>query len=51
MKCASRRGQTMVEYVLTFCALLVALGAIGYFMRATRHSVVRSERLVASDYP
>ncbi len=41
----------MVEYVLTFAALLVVLGALGYLLSATRRSVVRTESLVSSDYP
>lgn len=51
MKLIGRKGQTMVEYVLTFSALLVVVGALGYLLKATRHSVVRTERLVSSDYP
>ncbi|MGN0876082.1 MAG: hypothetical protein ACI4TC_02315 [Kiritimatiellia bacterium] len=51
MKHNARRGQTMVEYVLTFAALLVVLGALGYLLSATRRSVVRTESLVSSDYP
>ncbi len=41
----------MLEYVLTFSALLVAVGALGYLVHATRHAVVRTERMVSSDYP
>ena len=41
----------MVEYILAFCALLVAVSALGYLLDATRRGVVRTERLVASDYP
>ena len=41
----------MVEYVLTFAALLVVLGALAYLLSATRRSVVRTESLVSSDYP
>ena len=41
----------MVEYVLTFAALLVVLGALGYLLSARRRSVVRTESLVSSDYP
>ena len=51
MKVSGRGGQTMVEYVLTVCALLVVCGAMGYLVRASRHAVVRTERLVQSDYP
>lgn len=51
MRFKARRGQTMLEYVLTFLALLVVVGAVMYLMRATRSSVVRTETLVSSDYP
>lgn len=46
-----RRGQTMLEYVLVFLALIVAVGALGYLVKAARSSAVRTERLVGSDYP
>ena len=45
MKLIGRKGQTMVEYVLTFSALLVVVGALGYLLKSTRHSVVRTERI------
>lgn len=51
MKAIGRRGQTMVEYVLTFCALLAAVGALGLLLHSTKRAVVRTERLVSSDYP
>ena len=51
MKLRARRGQTMVEYVLAVCALLVVGLAMGYLVTAARHSVVRTENLVRSDYP
>ncbi len=51
MKFAARKGQTMIEYVLTFSALLVAVGALIYLVKVTRASVVRTERLVSSEYP
>ena len=51
MKLRHRRGQTILEYVLTFSALLVAIGALGYLVRSTRTTVVRTERLVGSEYP
>lgn len=46
-----RRGQTMLEYVLAFLALMAVVAALGYLLKATRGSVVRTERLVSSDYP
>ena len=51
MRLKFREGQTMLEYVLTFAALLVAIGALGYLVRSTKSSVVRTERLVGSEYP
>ena len=51
MRLRGRPGQTMVEYILTFLALMAVVGALGYLLTATRHSVVRTERLVSSDYP
>lgn len=51
MKQRGRRGQTMVEYVLAVCALLIVGLAMGYLVVAARHSVFRTERLVSSDYP
>lgn len=41
----------MIEYVLTFSALLVVIGSLGYLLRVTKSSVVRTERLVSSEYP
>ena len=41
----------MLEYVLTFLALLAVLGAVMYLLRSTKRSVVRTEMLVSSDYP
>ena len=51
MKFRGRRGQTMVEYVLIFTALLVVIGSLTYLLGATKRAVVRTERLVGSDYP
>ena len=51
MRLKFREGQTMLEYILTFTALLVAIGALGYLVRSTKSSVVRTERLVGSEYP
>jgi uncharacterized protein (UPF0333 family) len=51
MKVKTRRGQTVLEYVLSFSALLVVIGSLGYLLRATRSAVVRTERLVSSEYP
>lgn len=41
----------MVEYVLAACALLAVGLVMGYLVRAAKSSVVRTERLVSSDYP
>lgn len=51
MKARSRRGQTAVEYLIAFCALLAAAAALTHVLRATRSCVARTERLVGSDYP
>jgi hypothetical protein len=48
---AARKGQTMVEYVLAFCALVVIVTALGRLLVSTKRSVARTETLVASDYP
>ena len=41
----------MVEYILAFTALLVAVSALAYLLKAVRGSVVRTEGLISSDYP
>ena len=51
MKSRSRRGQTAVEYLIAFCALLVAAAALTHVLRATRGCVARTEKLVGADYP
>ncbi len=51
MKLCGRRGQTMVEYVLVFGALVVVVGALAFLLSATRSAVVRTEGLVSSEYP
>ena len=51
MKLRGRKGQTLVEYVLVFSALLAVVGSLTYLLGATRRAVVRTESLVGSDYP
>lgn len=41
----------MLEYVLCVIALLVVGSAMWYLVGATRHSVLRTESLISSDYP
>ena len=41
----------MVEYVLIFTALLVVIGSLTYLLGATKRAVVRTARLVGSEYP
>lgn len=41
----------MVEYILVFAALLGVIGVSWYLLSASKQSVVRTERLVGSDYP
>ena len=47
----ARRGQAMVEYVLAFAALLIAVCALYAFIRATWRYADRTENLVTSDCP
>lgn len=51
MRKSLRPGQTLVEYILVFSALLVIVGSLVVFLKSTRGAVVRTERLVGSDYP
>lgn len=51
MKMKARRGQTALEYVITFSIFVLAVGALAYLLRATKSSVVRTERHVSSEYP
>ncbi len=51
MKMKARRGQTALEYVLTFSALILAVSAFAYLLKATKSAVVRTERHVSSEYP
>ncbi|MCR5414330.1 MAG: hypothetical protein K6F50_06345 [Kiritimatiellae bacterium] len=51
MEFKARKGQTMVEYVLAFCALVVLVGVLGWLLTASRRAVVRTESLVTSEYP
>ena len=47
----ARRGQAMLEYVLVFAALLIAVFALYAFVRATWRYADRTENLVTSDCP
>ena len=51
VKVRYRKGQTMLEYVLCFLALLVVFAAVGLLAGATKRSVHRTENLISSDYP
>ena len=46
-----KKGQTLVEYVLVFCALAVITSTLVRFLGAARRSVARTEALVAADSP
>ncbi len=46
-----RRGQAMLEYVLTFAALLIVVGAMGWVVVAAQRASERTANLVSSDYP
>ena len=47
----ARRGQTMIEYVLVFTALLIAVCALYAFVQAVWRYADRTENLVTSDCP
>ena len=46
-----RRGQAMLEYVLSFVSLLVVVGILWGFVRAAVRHGERTENLVTSDCP
>ena len=46
-----RSGQTMLEYVLAFTALLAAVAAMYAFSGAVRRSAARTERFVSQNFP
>lgn len=41
----------MVEYILVFAALLGVIAVSGFLLSAVKSTLVRTERLVGSDYP
>ena len=47
----ARSGQTMVEYVFVFLALLAVFTAVGYLVTAARKSSAKTENLIKADYP
>ena len=47
----ARRGQAMLEYVLAFAALLIAVFALYAFVQAVWRYADRTENLVTSDCP
>ena len=47
----ARRGQAMLEYVLAFTALLIAVCALCAFVQALWRYADRTESLVTSDCP
>ena len=51
VKVRARRGQAMLEYVLAFVALLVAVFALYALVRAAWRYADRTENLVTSDCP
>ena len=47
----ARRGQAMLEYVLSFVSLLVVIGILWGFVRAAVRHGERTESLVTSNCP
>ena len=48
---SNRSGQTLVEYVLVFAALIGVFFAVQCFARAARRSAEKTTTLVTSEYP
>lgn len=46
-----RRGQTMVEYILVFLMLLIAVYASKYLIQSINRQAARTEFLIGSGYP
>jgi len=46
-----RRGQAMLEYVLSLAALLVVVTVMGYVVSAAMKTSDRANGLVRADYP
>ena len=51
MNVRMRRGQAMLEYVLSFVSLLVVIGILWVFVRAALRHGERTENLVTADCP
>lgn len=51
MNVRMRRGQAMLEYVLSFVSLLVVIGILWGLVRAAVRHGERTESLVTSDCP
>lgn len=49
--CLARRGQALLEYVLSFAALLVVVGILFGLIRVLQSHAERTEALVTSDCP
>lgn len=47
----AKRGQSALEYVLVFAALLGVLFALRHFARAAKASAERTAELVTGEYP
>ena len=46
-----KSGQTAVEYIIVFVALLGVVAALACFVRAARSSAARTTTLVTCEYP
>ena len=51
MTMGSRKGQAMLEYVLSLAGLLVVVGILWVLVRVTVHHAERTERLVQMNCP
>lgn len=46
-----KKGQTMIEFVICFAAVVIIAGIVGYVIMAAEKHASRSVSLVASEYP
>lgn len=46
-----RKGQALIEYVLSTASLIVVIGVLWGFVEVVERYAVRTENLVSSEYP